>query len=95
MQITLGKKTFETKIIKARMVRRSVELTQNVDLNKMTTSDLDKMVEFVVEVFDKQFTVDELYDSLPANELIPTIAKTINMVVNGINSEFDNLEVKK
>ncbi len=95
MQIKLNDKTYTTKVIKARMVRKSIELTEGVSLDKMTTKDLDKMVDFIVEVFDNQFTSDDIYDGLCAKDLIPTISSTIQAVVNGINDEFNGVEVKK
>ena len=86
MNITLSGKIYTIQSIKAKMLRKAVSLTSTIDFEKLTVDDLDKMVAFVCECFDNQFTVDDVYDGLPANELIPNIMKVIQF----INGELKN-----
>ncbi|MGF7186643.1 hypothetical protein GGQ84_002767 [Desulfitispora alkaliphila] len=91
MNITLkinGKdKKFTTDFISARMVRRTIEVSKDINFNDMSTDELDKMVGYVAELFGGQFTIDDVYDGLASKELIPTIMNCINEVVGGIGAE--------
>lgn len=85
MDITLkikGKdKTFTAGFISARMVRRTIEVSQGVNFESISPDELDKLVDYIVELFGSQFTRDDVYDGLSSKELIPTITKCINEVV--------------
>jgi hypothetical protein len=85
MQITLfingEEKTFTVPFVKARMFRRALEITKKYDLNDVNVETLDVLVSYVVELFNNQFTIDDVYDGIPADKLISTILDCINSVV--------------
>jgi hypothetical protein len=85
MEIILKKdkkeKTYTTGFISARMVRRTIEVSQGVDFDNITPEELDKLIDYIVELFNNQFTRDDVYDGLQSKELILTITKCINEVV--------------
>jgi hypothetical protein len=85
MQITLfingEEKTFTVPFVKARMFRRALEITKKHDLNDVDVETLDVLVSYVVELFNNQFTIDDVYDGVPADKLISTILDCINSVV--------------
>ena len=85
MEIILKKdkkeKTYTTGFISARMVRRTIEVSQGVDFDNITPEELDKLIDYIVELFGNQFTRDDVYDGLQSKELILTITKCINEVV--------------
>ena len=85
MEIILKKdkkaKTYTTGFISARMVRRTIEVSQEVDFDNITPEELDKLIDYIVELFGNQFTRDDVYDGLQSKDLIPTITKCINEVV--------------
>ena len=85
MEIVLKKdkkeKTYTTGFISARMVRRTIEVSQGVDFDNITPEELDKLIDYIVELFGNQFTRDDVYDGLQSKDLIPTITKCINEVV--------------
>lgn len=85
MEIILKKdkkeKTYTTGFISARMVRRTIEVSQGVDFDNITPEELDKLIDYIVELFNNQFTRDDVYDGLSSKDLIPTITKCINEVV--------------
>lgn len=95
MQIKLNDKTYKTKVIKAKIVRKSIEISETVNLDKLSTSDLDRLVEFIVEVFDNQFTVDDIYEGLDAKDLVPSLLKAMGEVNGGIEEEFSKVPEKK
>lgn len=91
-----GEETFDEKIFvapaaKARMVRRAVEITENVNFNDLTTEALDSLVEFVVDLYGKRFTIDDVYDGLDSIELIPTLLNCITSVTGGMSAKLDQL----
>ncbi|PRR78440.1 MULTISPECIES: phage tail assembly chaperone G [Clostridium] len=85
MEIILKKdkkdKTYTTGFISARMVRRTIEVSQGVDFDNISPEELDKLIDYIVELFGNQFTRDDVYDGLQSKDLIPTITKCINEVV--------------
>jgi len=76
-----NEKVFVTDFISARMMRRTIEISKNMNFEEMSVDDLDVMVEYLVQLFGKQFTIDEVYDGLPSKELVPILIQCINEVV--------------
>lgn len=74
-------KTFTTSFISARMVRRTIEVAQGVNFDSISPEELDKLIDYIVELFGGQFTRDDVYDGLSSKELIPAITNCINEVV--------------
>lgn len=89
MEICLSNKTYIAPVPKARMVRKAIELTEKTNFNQMTAKDLDYLVGYVVDLFDKQFTLDDVYDGLDANKLIPTLMDCINTVVGTMGAKLE------
>lgn len=88
MDITLKldnkNKTFTAGFISARMVRRTIAISQDINFDNISPEELDKLMDYIVELFGNQFTRDELYDGLASKDLIPTITKCINEVVGAV-----------
>ena len=89
MQIILGEKTYVAPSAKARMVRKAIEISQNVNFNKLTPEELDVLVQFVVDIFGNKFTIDSVYDGLDADKLISTITECIQGVVGGTAAKIE------
>lgn len=68
------------------MVRRTIEVSKEVNFDNITPEELDKLMNYIVELFGNQFTRDELYDGLASKNLIPTITKCINEVIGEVSS---------
>ena len=88
MDITLkinGKdKTYTAGFISARMVRTTIAVSQDINFDSITPEELDKLMDYIVDLFGSQFTRDELYDGLASKDLIPTITRCINEVVGAM-----------
>lgn len=88
MEITLKvadqNKTYTTNFISARMVRRTIEISKDINFENISPEELDKLMDYIVELYGGQFNRDELYDGLSSQELIPTITKCINEVVGQV-----------
>ena len=81
LRIDKKDKTFTAGFISARMVRRTIEVSQGVNFENISPDELDKLIDYIVELFGSQFTRDDVYDGLSSKELIPTITNCINEVV--------------
>jgi hypothetical protein len=95
MEITLesqGKEsTFTAPFISTRMLRRTLEVQEKV-AQGMDLKGLDALVDYLVELFGRQFTRDDLYDGLPAHQLVATATACIQQVVNELNHTGDEEE---
>jgi hypothetical protein len=80
MQIEINEKTYVLSNIKGRMLRKAVEISENMVVGKIKATDLDNMLSFVCECYGSKFTIDDMYDSIDANKLLPTISDTISYI---------------
>lgn len=74
-------KTYIADFISARMVRRTIEVSNGINFESLKPEELDKLIDYIVELFGDKFTRDDVYDGLSSKDLIPTITKCINEVV--------------
>lgn len=83
-------KTFITNKIKSRLVRRALELRQEIAVNPDPTPELlDTLVDYTCEVYKYKFTRDELYDGLDSEFLFPTLQGNVERVINGVTDKLD------
>ncbi|MEJ8546631.1 phage tail assembly chaperone G [Brevibacillus borstelensis] len=88
MELTLivdGKeKTFVAPFISGRMFRRTLEFQKKFkgDIDETT---LDTAVDYVVELYGKQFDRDTFYDGIESKKLLSTITGCIDEVVDSVN----------
>jgi len=82
-------KTYFAPYLKARVVRSATELYENLEAGRATVKDLDMIVNFVVDLFGKQFTSDDIWDGLSQEEVTPVLMGIIANVINGV-SEKEN-----
>jgi hypothetical protein len=76
------------------MLRKAIEINENIDFNNLKTKDLDGLVDFVVELYGNKFTRDNFYDGLDADKLIETLNSSINGIVGTMGNklkEFPNV----
>lgn len=81
LKINGQNKTFTQNFISGRMFRRTLEIAKPLQSGNVDVDTLDTIVDYVVELFGKQFTRDEFYDGIEAGQLIPTVVDCINQVV--------------
>ena len=85
MEITLqmaGKnKIYTTGFVSARMVRQTLAMAKSINFEDLSPEELDQLADYVVDLFGRQFTRDDLYDGLASQALLPTIEHCIQGVV--------------
>ena len=52
-------KTFTAGFISARMVRRTIAISRDINFDNISPEELDKLMDYIVELFGNQFTRDE------------------------------------
>jgi len=92
LRIDGKEKTFLADFISARMMRRTIEISKGVNFEDISVDELDTMVEYLVHLFGKQFTIDDVYDGLPSKELIPKLIQCINEVVGEMGTATEGEE---
>ncbi|MED1381243.1 phage tail assembly chaperone G [Bacillus mycoides] len=81
LRINKENKTFNLPgFIPARLIRQAPELADIP--NNPGPEDMDKMVQFAVNVFDEQFTLDQYWDGVDARKFLSTTSEVINTVIN-------------
>lgn len=95
MELKLGDRTYVMQNVKARSLRNAIELTEEINFNNMKVDDLDRLINFIVDLFGNQFTIDDVYDNLDANELVPTLTQCLNSLTGTLNAKLDKMPKKK
>lgn len=94
MQIILNKKTYTTSGVKAIKVREALIIYETTDLDNITSKKIDEMAEYVVSLYNNQFTRDEVYDGLLADNLVSTLMKNMSKVIAGVTDILDTFPEK-
>ena len=63
------KKTYIAPNPKSRMIRNALDLYENMDEKNMKVADMDKLMNYIVDLFGSRFTIDDVYDGLDAELL--------------------------
>lgn len=83
------KKYWTSPFIPFTKVREAMDLASEMEKgedSKMSDS-IDKLSDFVTEIYGKQFTKDDLYNGLHAPDAIPVIQDQILFIAQGVQSE--------
>lgn len=88
-------KIFTVAFIKSRMLRKLLEIKKRMDFENIQEDELDELVAFVCEVFGNQFSVDDVYDGLPLEKLMPTITSVMNAASGSAAGNSGDDESKK
>ena len=94
MQIILNKKTYTTTGVKAIKVREALIIYESTDLNNITSKKLDEMADYVVRLYNNQFTRDQIYNGLMADELIKTLIGNMSKVITGVTDMLNTFPEK-
>lgn len=89
MKLLINDKTYIAPKPKARLFREALVITKQNDLEDMNADTLDALLGFVTDVFKKEFSIDDIYDSLESDELVPTVVAAIQFVTGGGDKEED------
>lgn len=85
-------KTFVAPFVNTRMLRRAMELAKSEeDLENFGVENLDSTIDYLVDLFGKQFTRDEFYDGMPAHLFQSTVERCMQAITSGMNESTEGL----
>lgn len=73
------------------MVRRAAEIMEKTNDNELTTEDLDRLVDFVVCLFAKQFTADDYYNGVTAENSVAAALDVMHQVSAAMRNKLAQL----
>lgn len=71
-------KTYEKSIIRWGFLKKAIKLSKGMDENNFSETDVDKINEFVCELFGNQFTAKELEDESSFDEVFAVFKVIMN-----------------
>lgn len=85
------KKTFSINGFTAEDLRNTLEFANEVDLSLVKVDELDATVDYIVNLFEKQFTHEELLKGIGHNEILDLASKYKAMILHNITEkEWDD-----
>lgn len=81
-------KIFVSKSIKARILRKAMAITSSVNFSDVSVENLDTVVGFLCDVYGNQFSIDDVYDGIESDKLMPLLISTISAVIGGTASKL-------
>lgn len=82
-------KTFSVPFVKGRLFRRALKMNKMFTEGKEITDDVtDQLVDFVCEVFNNQFTPDDVWDGMPVDGILPTLQGVFFDVIDRATSSI-------
>lgn len=96
IKLILGdkEKTFVAGQPKGRVIREALSVTEKIDMTNIHGEDLDLLIDFVVNVFGGQFTRDDVYDGLYAQDLFKELMRVIGEVTGGTAKKIEEKNAK-
>jgi hypothetical protein len=95
LKIDDKEKSFKMPWQSGRKVRDTMAMKEKLNTMPETAESLDEMMSYVVEIFNNQFTLDEIYDGIENKELLPTFAKTVQVIMGEVENKSKLLEVSE
>lgn len=83
-------KTFSAPFISARKLKETIQL-ESLKMDTMDEKIIDIMANYIVSIFGKQFTVDDLMDGIPSDDLIPKFTECVATVTGNLNKKLGEL----
>lgn len=73
-------------------VRRAMEINENIsDFNNPTSKELDKMIDFIVDTFEDQFTRNDFYKGYPAKGFVKSVMTILNDITSLLIDTADDM----
>lgn len=95
MKITLNidkkDREFITPFISGRKLRNTFAISKKIEGLKQDETMLDEMVNYIVDIFGNQFTLDQFYDGMEAKKIIPTFMDLVEEITGVTNNKIQQL----
>ena len=97
LEVNGKNETFSAAPKKARIVRNAAELLESFGAD-LKVDELDSIAKFISEVFDDQFSTDNVFDGIDSDKLVPKFYEIVNALLGKVSektSQFPNAETAK
>jgi hypothetical protein len=88
-------KTFYAPFIKGRILRRALQINNTLNGGDLGVEALDELVSFVCEVFNNQFTPDDVWDGMELEGMFSKLQEVFIEVVNRATSGIQGVSNPK
>lgn len=88
-------KTFKVNFISGKKLRDTMAMSEEMEGKLQTATVLDEMVDYLVALFDKQFTRDEFYNGIESDKMMDTFTECVRGVVGKVENKSKLLEVSQ
>lgn len=88
-------KEYSVDFFSTKNYRQTVEVLEKINKDKVTLKDIEIMTAYIVNVFRKQFTADELSEGLSKKELTDLAGKLFSMILYDMTEEEVDEAMKK
>jgi hypothetical protein len=85
-------KQFATPFISGRMLKETIRLASAIDTDNADEKMIDTMVDYVVRLYGNQFTMDQMYDGIASDVLIPCFIDSITKVTGQLNVKMEKFK---
>lgn len=92
LRINKKERIYSADFVSARHYRTLLKHDKEIDYFDMSLEDYDKVVGFICDVFDNQFTMDEFYEGVRSHELNGVILSVFTYVRTGQEANLEVLE---
>lgn len=94
LKINNEDKGFTAPFIPARMLKRTIVIGETISKNSSDPNNFDTMAQYIVDIYGKQFTVDNVLDGLSSVDLISEFTNCMIAVTGELNTKVDKLVEK-
>ena len=88
-------RTFKAGFISGRRLRETMDMSEKLEGKKQNGETLDSMVDYLVNLFGKQFTRDEFYDGIASDKILSTFTECVQGVMGNLANKSKLLEVSE
>ena len=85
-------KTFVAPFINGRKLKDTMSMASGIDVNNINAEIIDQMAAYIVDIYGKQFTIDEFYDGIEADKILSTFKECVDKVTGKLVNKSQQLE---
>jgi hypothetical protein len=67
----------------------ALAMTEIIDTKNMKTADVDSLMNYIVDLFGRQFTIDDIYDGLDADKIQSTLLECVGGIVGTMGAKLE------
>lgn len=89
LMINNEEKIYKAPFVSARKLKDTFKLSNKIQ-NGIDENTMDDLANYLVEIYGKQFTIDELYDGYPAQDFFAKAMNDLQTVIGDFEDKLKN-----